>query len=523
MNENLQITDGDLHAYLLGTGVSRTIESLRRDLLTCLPPDIGWNGAGIIQERAQRCAAGDWDRQVHHAFAVCPHHLAERFLEATLLYRLVGFALLPELLPLALVLLQTDLHAYFTPRPKPYRDHLAHQTRVAALAHLLLDPELPLSPWVRAIKKHLVHWPTSTEHHLLAEHLGRLGLADGMPASEEQLRGCLQAACLLAGLVHDLGYAIGIEAWLGGPETALDRLGIFPEGGCEDPPATPLTQLYRTFYRDSGPGQSHASFRSYVNAHPTSPHSLAGALWLAYLPQRLQHDGLLAPSGSGAEARGRFELVCQLAAMMVLAHDLPVDSTSKQAEQGFQMPPLASHTSLFDQYPGCTLFALADLLHEFGRPQIYTGPDAVTVRSPVLGLQLIWPDEWFLDDLDLPASDQQATRLEIFWVISDSLPGHFVRPKSTAGARFSKFESTRLGEDVPARLAAWGLDRLLCQRDVSKVRAEQLRQPKPAAKSGRRRPLGVTPAAGNLARYPLSRYVDEARRLRDELHLRPLQ
>ncbi len=541
MSHNLQITDGDIHAYLLGAGVSRTIESLRQDLMVSMPSGIGWNGAGIMEERARRSGAGDWHQQVYDAFAVCPHHLAERFLEAALLYRLIGSALLPELLPLAQVMLETDLHAYFTPRPKPYRDHLAHQTRVAALAHLLLDPELPLPPWVQAIEHLLKRWTSSAEHHLLAEHLGRLGLAEGMPTGRRPLRSCLQAACLLAGLVHDLGYAIGVEAWLGGPETALDRLGIFPEGSYDDPPATPLTQLYRTFYRKTGPGHAHASIRSYVNAHPNSPHSLAGALWLAYLPERLQRDGLLAPpemtgpvSRVSQVARGRFELICQLAAMMVLAHDLPVDSASKQAEQGFKMPQLADGASLFDHYPGCTLFALADLLHAFGRPVLATSSDAVMVRSPVLALQLVWPDEWTLDKLSgdnrdlrrkanqrcrkfgLPAEDEQPARLEIFWVIDDSRGQR---------ARVSKFDAARLGEDVPDRLAAWGLDRLLCQRDVSKVRTEELRRAEVSltARGGLWLRRSVAPGPGKVAIHPLSRQLDDERGLRDSLHLRPLK
>jgi hypothetical protein len=148
MSESIIITDGDLHAYLLGrTGA--TIEALQRAFDGSMTRSARWSSSALLSERVRRNGGEAWEKTLEQTFKICPHNLAERFLEATLVYRVMGAAFLPDLLPLplSLILLRADLHSYFTPTDKPYRDHLPDQTRVAALAHLMLSGRLPLRLW----------------------------------------------------------------------------------------------------------------------------------------------------------------------------------------------------------------------------------------------------------------------------------------------------------------------------------------------------------------------------------------
>jgi len=312
-----------------------------------------------------------------------------------------------------------------------------------------------------------------------------------------------------------------------------------------------VTALYRTFFGDTGPGSPFASMRRYVSAHPTSPHSLAGAMWLAYLPERLHREGILGTPGgvAGRRAHGRFELVCQLAAMMALAHDFPVDSARKQGEQGFSLAGLAGR-SLLDCYPCCTLFTLADVLHEFGRPFLRTGPDAVRVRAPVLGIQLRRRDEWYdtdyipggtptqrgeangrcakrglLTDDDLEAA-RTAPRIEVFWVTEDP-QGHFLDPDDGTATPHSTFDPAKVGNDVPARLHGWGLSSVLCQRDVEAARRldrdPPFKPPRVTAPDGLAMAPSPPPRPGMLAVFPLAEYRDAERGPRDLLGLGTLQ
>jgi hypothetical protein len=549
MSDSIIITDGDLQAYLLSR-TGETIEELQAALCGSMTPSARWNASALLMERERRNQGEAWQKTLAQTFKICPHNLAERFLEATLIYRVMGSAFLPDLLPLSLILLQADLHSYFTPSDKPYRDHLPHQTRVAALAHLLLSGKLPLKRWNDFVDQQLEHWFCSTEHTLLVDHLSSLELEDGLPSNDQEVRECWLAAALLAGLVHDVGYALKYLLIQGGSAAAaLRRFGIYPEGGmpADDPPRAPITQMYRSFFQESGPGQAMDSFGRYVTAHPTSPHSLAGALWLAYLPERLVREGIIhAPrdrtallSNGRRASLGRFELIAQLAAMMSLAHDLPLDSKSKQGEQGFHKPWGKSETEL-DHYPACAFFTLADVLHELGRPVIFTGPKGLSVASPIQGLELVAPDEWSDDQGDSDArknanklcqdkgllSEDEAKcvengpRIELFWVVDENVADD---------ALYSAFELKHLGGDVPPRLKELGFAEILCQRDVSaaqtveksgKVHESIIHRKK---RGLRLRPDTLAAIKDGLALYPLSRYADEVRKVREELMLGPLR
>ncbi|MDJ0762720.1 MAG: hypothetical protein QNJ97_06990 [Myxococcota bacterium] len=546
------LTDGDLHAYLLGPAVGQTMAYLQQLIGTLLTRDARWNAAALLAERCRQQRV-DWQEEVRNAFNICPHNLAERFVESVLAYRTLGSLFLPDLVPLALILLRTDLKSYFTPQAHPYRDHLAHQIRVAALAHLLLSKEsIHLPRWQMFVQQRIEQWHNTREWALLVQHLTRLGWISALPTTAEQKRSLLSAAALLAGLVHDLGYALKYEVSHGSnPATAFERFGIFPaqaEHGI-DPPCAPITDLFHTFWSDAGPGRRFATFREYVRTHPTSPHSLAGALWLAYLPERLRRSGLFClPDDSDSTLRthwGRLELVCQLAALMALAHDFPVDSTKKQGEQGFNLSGLAPEQTLVDAYPGCALFTLADVLHEFGRPFVFTGPTGLVVRAPILGIDLIDPDEWsgagklrkrnawrnkgLMTKAQWDRSEK-GERIELFWVMAQGAvagDNQFPPPPAWRDTPHSSFDYRLVAQDVPSRLEAWGFDAIFCQRDVKSVKqAEDDRAITSRMINGKHSldaSPSVPPAAGGLAIYPLSTYDYSCRPVRQRLLLGGLQ
>ena len=561
VEERLILCDADLHAYLTGSEVGETVMYLQELVLGLLCPAVRWSAAAVLDERARRCAAESWQAKVLEAFNTCPHNLAERFLEAAAIYRSIGSIALPELLPLALELLETDLHAYFALQTTPYRDHLPHQVRVAALAHLLISEKMPLPRWNLFLSDKIARWHSSRECVLLLEHLARNGLEAGFPQGEQERRGLCLVAALLAGLVHDIGYALKTAAGMGVPvERVLERFRVFPGPGhaWPDPPDAPVTALYRTFWKDTGPGGSCSTMRAYVAAHPDSPHSIAGAMWLAYLPQRMRSEGIyLEPDTDRLRRRwGRIEFVSQLAAMMTLAHDFPLESEKKQGEQGFCAPKLREGETLVDHYPYTASFALADLLHEFGRPYIYSGPEAVCVRAPVVGIDLVYPDEWHgwlhmdrhgattwevanLDrcyDERLLSTDQrnrvigEGARIEIFWDVRDSQEPHFPTPPGATGApphaRHSTFDEQKLGKEVLSRLEGWGFDRVFCQRDVNAAQEAERRGALTCRMVAGRGSLNLRPtpppAGHTLAIYPLESYSDEYRRLRERLNPRPL-
>ncbi len=545
-DERIIVHDVDLHANLLSKDVGDTLQDLQSILITLLNPDAGWNAAALLNER-QRLHDGDgWEEFALRIFDICPHNLAERFLEALVFYRAIGAVGLPEMLPLALLLLDADMHSYFAPKKnlrKPYRDHLPHQVRVASFAHLLMSAKLPLIPWNAYLEDRFNNWTMTREHHLLIEHHIRTGLLAGFPGNPEDLRRNALAASLLAGLVHDIGYALKTVAGeTGAADEALRHFGIFP-GGPEpfsDPPVSPVTRMYRIFWERTQPGDRYSTMCEYVRDHPDSPHSLAGAMWLAYLPERMLREGLYKDRNRGddeiMQCWGRLEFICHLAGMMALVHDFPLESQKKQGSQGFRMPNLGASETLSDQFPLCAAFSMSDILHEFGRPYVYTSAGNIRVYAPVLGIDFLYPDEWNRTTTERHAdkkkcletgliSKEQAKlmgskRIELFWDVRDSRK-YFAPAQEPDAAFLGRFDESLHGSDILSRLHAWGLDRIFCHRDVEAARAVKSRGNLESTKG-----LGLRktprPADGGLAVHPIEDYNDECRKLREKLSTPPL-
>ncbi len=547
----LIICDTDLYAYLFGSSTRDTLAYIQGIFFSLLKPSAAFNASAILEERARRNTSENWEETVSRVFNLCPHNLAERFLESVMVYRILGAVGLPDLLPLALEIMEADLNAYFTPRSnikKPYRDHLPHQVRVAAMAHLLLSGDLPLDRWNDFFNRKKAEWHLSHESRLLIEHLIRLDLGDEFPMGDDFNR-CVLAAALLAGLVHDIGYALKTIAGVAGdPDLALHRFGVFPEAGFDffDPPATPITRLYRILWEETSPGERYSAMRDYMRAHPDSPHCLAGAMWLSYLPDRLRSEGLFrAPKDSVDNIKknwARLEMICQLGSMMALMHDLPLESEKKRGAQGFRLPDPSGSRTLVDDYPYSAGFAIADILHEFSRPYIYTGPNVLRVYAPILGMDCVVPDEWHSGGaakckkrrekaynkgiLTKEESEVEESRIELFWDFKDP-DEHFPGDGAPGGGCQSLFDAGRHGGDIPPRLKAWGLDKIFCQRDVEAAQRVEREGSVTEAQIRRKSILGMrfptpVPDGRNLAIYPLEAYNDNFRGLRDLLNPPPL-
>lgn len=534
VGDDFIITDADLHAYLLSGYVGSTCQELGRLITAVLSEEARWHSASVLKNRCEECGHEAWAELGKKAFKTCPHNLAERFQEAMLIYRVLGTRAIPELLPLAGKLLQADITAYYQPEDKPYRDHLAHQTRVASLAHLLLNDPADFwpDPWPRFLQRRVAQWPETREHTLLLDYLVRRGISQGFPGPEDILT-LVRCSALLAGLVHDIGYQLKVAAGQGAdPKQALEGFGVFPPGVDEvSVEPYPALLFYRRCFRETWPGGRYRHMADYVISHPDDPHGLTGALWLALLPGRLAASGRLRESVEKApEAWGRLEFVCQLAALMALAHDLPLGSNVKQKELGF-LHPLDGKGSMAEAYPFTAVFALADCLNEFGRPVLFTGPRALWAAPAIVGLQLLHPNEiaarksgskekafagWskqqkalgILPD-GMPAHPEDGG--EVFWAVPRR-PG-----PGASGEIKTNFDPQRVGEDIPGRLVGWGFQEVFFQRDPKAV--------KRALKWKKSGGLGLKRLTRkrSLGPYPLSDFQDGARRLWKHLTHKPME
>jgi len=419
-----RLDDLQLQAHLLSGPVRETLRWFGRQVCDEAPP--GWEEQTFwLLRHHEEDPAGQTPEKVHEQlFTNCPENLAERLAEALAAYRAVGRLALPPLIPLAHRLLQAELHLYTTLKSgKPYRDHLAHQTRVASLSHLWLtedarrDPELTLPPdlcW-RTIRH---RWGRTREFHLLRCHALRLGLSYPDPARDNDPWGpAVAAAALLAGLVHDVGYVQKALGQVSEPVAQTFSELIFPpqvqlDAGIEH---LPVAELYRAAVSETEHGQRHATLASFLERYYRELHSGVGAFWLATLPERMYRssprvggpdrlyrsslpvgapDRLFCSSlqvgGTDTERTetGWTELVLQLAAMMAFGHDLALSDAARRAVLGLRDAGKDQDVLNLKDFPLCTLFALCDMLQEFGRPVRVIHQDEARFVVPMAGGKL---------------------------------------------------------------------------------------------------------------------------------------
>ena len=395
----LVVRDADLHAHLLGRPVVAAFVWLAERLADESAPRWQTNACTLIEHLrlAGEPDAEDPAETVESVYGKCPSNLAERLLEAMGIYRAVGWTCLPPLLPLAHHLLQAELHLYVSlASGKPYRDHLAHQTRVAALAHLLLVPESPL-PLPEPLRWESIRrrWSRTPEFQLLHAYALRQGLACPDPAQDgspwDQV---VPTAALLAGLVHDIGYVQKSLGAVSERVASTFRALVFPPQSTLDDgvDALPLGGLYRRTVSASAQGMRHAPMREFLARTYRDLHSVMGALWLARLRPQLARMLARVEEApvEGKTRAGWFDLTLQLAAMMAFGHDLACASDAKRALLGLRKGRGGRDVLNFEELPLCTLFALADVTQEFGRPVHVIDPETRSARFvvPIAGLRL---------------------------------------------------------------------------------------------------------------------------------------
>jgi hypothetical protein len=397
----VRLDDLQLQAHLLSGPVLRTLRWFGRQVCDDAPP--GWDEQTfwILRHQVEDPAGQTSEQLMEQLVTNCPVNLAERLAEALAAYRAVGRLALPPLIPLAHRLLQAELHLYTTLKSgKPYRDHLAHQTRVAALAHLWLTegagptPALPLPAalcW-RTIRQ---RWARTREFHFLRCHALRLGLPYPDPAHDDDPWGpAVASAALLAGLVHDVGYVQKALGQVSEPVAQTFDDLIFPPQvqlgtGIEQ---LPLAELYHAAVSEIEHGQRHATLASFLERYYRELHSVVGALWLATLPDRIyrsssrvqgpdRHDEI--PDHSGWT-----DLVLQLAAMMAFGHDLALSDAPRRAVLGLKESGKDRDVLNLKDFPLCTLFAFCDMVQEFGRPVRVIDQDTARFVVPLAGVEL---------------------------------------------------------------------------------------------------------------------------------------
>lgn len=397
------VRDPDLHAYLMGHEVLETVHQLRNwlargPLSQQMDLSLWW----LHHAEADPVSPGHRET-VDQLYRTCPEALAQRLHEALGVYRLVGRTALVPLLPLVHRLLQAEMHLYTSLEPgKPYRDHLAHQTRVAALAHLWLGsgraagtshsgisrvlPE-PLS-W-----EHLRRtWGRSVEFHLLRAYALENRLPCPDPGLDHDPWGpVVRCAALLAGLVHDVGYVQKALGEVGEHVAHTFEMLLFPPRAQvdEEVDELPLGRLYRRLVSETEHGQSHAPLACFLDRHYRNVHSVVGALWLASLLPRMEREMGGGRRRPGEQERdGWAELCLQLAAMMAFAHDLAMADGPRRKLLGLREADKEHDALNLDDFPMCTLFSLCDVLQEFGRPVRVVEGEAVRFAVPMGGLQL---------------------------------------------------------------------------------------------------------------------------------------
>lgn len=117
---------------------------------------------------------------------------------------------------------------------------------------------------------------------------------------------------------------------------------------------------------------------------------MVGALWLAGLADALRpgYSAGVGPHPSCRYEASMAELAFQLAALMAFAHDLALSDAKRRKLLGMRQVKRGGATLDVvnrQDYPLCTLFSLADVLQEFGRPVQVVRGDALRYWVPVAG------------------------------------------------------------------------------------------------------------------------------------------
>ncbi|MBI4612865.1 MAG: hypothetical protein HY720_04570 [Planctomycetes bacterium] len=414
----LLLKDADLHSHLFGPEVWSTLRWLRERIQGSIHPRWTDSLAWILLDRVEAPSDLDPEPMTQALFRKVPANLAERLTEAVAVYRYIGRAGPIPLLPLAAHLLRAEMTLYLDLKgKKPYREHLAHQTRVAALAHMLLcggihkllsgktrgDLSDVLPPGFAAQR-----WAQTHEYHLLRLHALRRGLSVPDPGCDPvETSRLVRAAAILAGLAHDIGY---VHKSLGDANEEMARTFrslTFPAtiGGGLPLDGLPVVEMYRDLFGETDPGQRFADILEFLLHHHRRVHSLVGAIWLALLPLRFHEEVAslrIDPRGTAPDPRdgtpdgqrgisdqGSFEAACHLASMMSLAHDLALRDAGDRAAIGLLEKAEGRDVLSLERYPVSTLFTLCDVLQEFGRPLEAVGDGGSQWAVPVVALGIL--------------------------------------------------------------------------------------------------------------------------------------
>lgn len=407
------IRDPDLQALLNGADFRRQILWFQRCLSAAIPERFRADIFPFLAVPRQAICQAELNQAVDNLYHAVPANLAERLHEAVNVYRLMGQMALPFVLPLALRFLEAELLLYnlLDKKSETYREHLSHSTRVAAMAFLLFSENM-LNSVAADEKKHqairlnhiIERWSKTTEYCFLHNYL----TLQGFPLPDQgQWPQIIRTAAILAGLFHDMGY---IQAALGRVAVNVTKtfrsLYFLPQvndGHITLPPRAPVEEMYRHLLKETGHGQRYEPLSIFLRDHFQSLHSVVGALWLAGIPGTMarefvplveKDDGDC--SANACAARGAVEMIIQLAAMMAFAHDFAQSDAGRREKLGLQVKtvtgadgqPTEGDVLNFEDYPVCTLFALADVLQEFGRPlRVLVGHKDIRYYNPVVGVR----------------------------------------------------------------------------------------------------------------------------------------
>jgi hypothetical protein len=459
-SNTLHLSDPDLHAWLLGAEVNADIALLARGVAAVLGPgriDEAW-----WQQRhgGYDPAAVDVRPTLEAIYRAAPRNLAERLHEGLNIYWAVGQRALPPLLPLLNPMVQAELHLYtkLDLSGKPYREHIVHTTRVAAMAHLFLaDPAAVHLPAELSWERIRSTWSHSREFHLLRRFAVERGLNIPDPAEPgDPWRPWVRVAALLAGLMHDLGYlhkAIGEVTEKSAQ--AVPWMSFVPKVGIDDPPEwTPLGGFYRTVFEATEHGQVYAPLPEFLRRNYRPLHSVVGALWLARLAEELRPATPgAAPDPSCHEEASMAELTFQLAALFAFAHDLSLSDGKRrkllgmrQVERGGEKLDVVNR----HDFPLCTLFSLADVLQEFGRPIQVVDGDALRYWVPVAGIGL----------------EPEGSGLRVRYLSGKPGKATSLLPKAAVDGRaVGAWEERFVGTGVESWLKSSGLDPLVLVHD----------------------------------------------------------
>lgn len=457
----VQLTDPSLQAWICGPQAARDLTWLAPRLATLLGRACTDSAPWVLYFAARHPGRPDPREILEALYRVCPRNLAERVHEGLNLYWCIGARALPPLLDLAAPLVQAELHLYTHLRAggAPYRDHLVHMTRVASLAHWFLSqPEaLGLPPALQwNVLRH--HWAYTHEFHLLRQYAARRGLALLDPSGEsvhcpDPWQPMVATAALLAGLLHDLGYIHKALGEVAEPAVAAVPWVLFsPQVNLSfDPSVTPIQGFYEAALDVTLHGQAYAPLPEFLHRHYREIHSLVGALWLAGLPLANPESdvGGQCPESDSVARRSEAELVLQLAAMMAFGHDLALSGETRRKRlllrQVSGRGGKPRDVLNLEDYPLCTLFALADVLQEFGRTVQVVEKNSLQHVVPIAGISL-------------RSDETQTPALRIRYLTREKRESGFLLPKTALRRReLGTWTEEKVGAGVEAWLNSAGL------------------------------------------------------------------